>query len=373
MIKTKHTIIASVIIALFGLGYFLTKTDAPAKTDNEIAISPALNVTASQPLTIDIPLTLTANGSIAAWQEAIIGAEVGELRLKEVRVEVGETVRKGQVLALFADESVLADIAQRKASLEEAQASLSEAQLNASRAKQVSESGALSAQQISQYLTSEKTARARVALAKAQLDNQLLRQRHTRVIASDDGVISSRTATLGAVVASGQELFRLIRQHRLEWRGEVTASEMAQLQVGTMVNVKIPQVAEVEGKIRYLAPTLDPQSRNGLIYVDLPDANAKGIRAGMFAQGEFNLGNSPGLTVPQEALSLREGFSFVFRLSEQTNVQNKDQAKVTQVKVQLGRRAKDRYEILSGIKPDDRLVASGSAFLADGDVVRVVQ
>ena len=342
------------------------ETDQP----NRSALAhPALSVNVIKPQQLDMASSLTANGSIAAWQEAVIGAEVSDLRLKEVLVDVGESVRKGQVLAVFADDTVLADIAQHKALVAEAEASLSEASQNADRARKASGSSAFSAQQITQYLTGEKTAAARLASAKAQLDRQLLRQKHTRVLASDNGMISSRTATLGAVATPGQELFRLIRQHRLEWRAEVTAAEMAQLKPGLKVKVQIPHVGQIEGRIRFLGPTLDVQSRNGLVYVDLPDANRQGFRPGMFAQGEFLLGTSSALTIPQTALSLREGFSYVFRLGSETG----DQAPVTQIKVQLGRRTGDRFEILSGITPDDRLVASGAAFLADGDTVKVVQ
>lgn len=330
---------------------------------------PSLSVKVIKPEQLDIPSSLMANGSVAAWQEAIIGAEVSDLRLQEVLVDVGESVRKGQVLAVFADETVLTDIAQSRALVAEAEASLSEASQNADRARKAAGSSAFSAQQITQYLTGEKTAAARLASARAQLDSQLLRQKHTRVSASDHGMISSRTATLGAVATPGQELFRLIRQHRLEWRAEVTAAEMAQLRPGLQVQVQVPNVGRVEGRIRFLGPTLDEKSRNGLVYVDLPEASRQGFRPGMFAQGEFLLGTSTALTIPQTALSLREGFSYVFRLGSQ----NGDQAPVTQVKVQLGRRTGDRFEILSGISSDDRLVASGAAFLADGDTVKVVQ
>ncbi|SJM93552.1 efflux RND transporter periplasmic adaptor subunit [Crenothrix polyspora] len=344
-----------------------TETPAP-KAINPVS-RPALNVTAIQPVLRDIPLILPANGSIAAWQEAIVGAEVSDLRLKEVRVQVGDSVRKGQVLAVFADDSVLTDIAQDKATLAEAEANFTEARMNAGRAQQVASSGALSRQQIDQYLTGEKTAKAKTDAAKARLNSQLLRHRHTRVIASDDGIISSRSATLGAVATPGQELFRLLRQNRLEWRAEVTAAEMVRLKPGLTVSVVIPNVATVNGTVRSLAPTLDAQSRNGLIYVDLPNAAAHGLRAGMFAQGEFHLGSEPALTLPQQSLSLREGFSYVFKISKHST----DQAQVTQLKVQLGRRMGDYLEIISGIQPEDELVASGAAFLADGDSVRVVQ
>ncbi|MDP1772840.1 MAG: efflux RND transporter periplasmic adaptor subunit [Methylobacter sp.] len=368
MTKGKIGVLLAALSVLIGIGIIAGRSNHPA-ADTASASKPALSVTVIQPVMRDIPMTLTANGSITAWQEAIIGAEVSDLHLTEVNVQVGETVKKGQVLAVFSDESVLADVAQSRAALAEAEANLADARVNAERAKQVSASGALSSQQVNQYLTGEKTANAKVQSAKAQLDSQLLRLKYTRILASDDGVISSRSATLGAVAAKGQELFRMIRQNRLEWRGEVTAAEMAQLKPGIPVSVDVPNVGSINGKIRSLAPTLDVQSRNGLIYVDLPEAARHGLRAGMFARGEFEIGIKACLTVPQTALSLREGFSYVFKLGEQ----NGELAKVSQVKVQLGRRSGDSFEIISGLKPDDRLVASGASFLADGDTVRLVQ
>ena len=351
------------------LGAVLAGSQQTLKAAEQKTGNPALSVTAVQPTRQEVPLTVSANGSIAAWQEAIIGAEVSDLRLAEVRVQVGDTVKKDQILAVFADEAVLADVAQSRALLAEAEANLLDARLNAERAQQIANSGAISNQQVNQYLTSGKTAQAKVQSAKAQLDAQLLRLKYTKVLAVDDGVISARNATLGAVAAKGQELFRMIRQNRLEWRAELTAAEMAQLKPGLPVKVSIPNVGAINGTIRVLAPSLDTQSRNGLVYVDLPTATKQGFRAGMFAHGDFHVGVSSALTVPQTALSLREGFSYVFSLSETGD----GLAKVNMLKVQLGRRNGDSYEILSGLKPGDKLVADGSTFLSDGDSVRVIQ
>jgi RND family efflux transporter MFP subunit len=338
----------------------------PAKAQ---AGKPALNVQVVQAELMDLPLTLNANGSVAAWQEAIIGAEVGGLRLIEVKAQIGDKVKKGQLLAEFDQDRVKADVEQSRAALAEAEANLEEARLNAKRVGQVMDSGALSAQQVGQYLTGEKTAEARMRSAKAQLDQQLLRLRHARVLASDDGVISSRTATLGAVVNEGQELFRLIRQNRLEWRAEVTAAELRLLAAGVNVAVEVPDTGKVSGKLRMIGPTLNDQSRNALVYVDIPGASQGGFKPGMFAYGEFQLGKQAALTVPQTALSLREGFSYVFRLGEE----NGGQARVSQIKVELGRRFGDRVEIVKGITAADKLVATGASFLADGDSVRVVR
>lgn len=370
MIPKKAVRLIGSLLVVTGLGITLAVGNSKEQppTLAKTLSNPALSVSVIRPEFRDMPITLTANGSIAAWQEAVIGAEVGDLRLKAVNVQIGENVKKGQVLATFSDESVLADVAQSRGILAEAEANLAEARLNAERARNISVSGALSAQQVGQYVTGAKTAIAKVQSAKAQLDAQLLRLKYTKVLASDDGVISSRTATLGAVATRGQELFRLIRQNRLEWQGEVTAAEMTQLRPGVAVTVEVPNVGKVEGRVRSLAPTLDVKSRNGLVYVDTPNAARQGLRAGMFAHGEFHLGNSNALTIPLNALSLREGFSYVFRLTGQAE----DQARVVQVKVKLGRRTEDKLEILSGVGSDDTLVASGGAFLADGDIVRVV-
>jgi len=368
MTKGKIGVLFAALLLLIGIGVAIGRVSQPAPSTEAPAANPALSVSAIRPQTHDIPLSLTANGSIAAWQEAVIGAEIGDLRLSAVNVQIGEAVKKGQVLATFSDESVLADVAQARGVVAEAEANLAEARLNAERARKVSVSGALSAQQVDQYLTGAKTAEAKLQSAKAQLDAQLLRLKYTKVLASDDGVISARSATLGAVAAKGQELFRLIRQNRLEWRGELTAAEMTQLKPGNKVRVEVPNVGSIDGEVRFLAPTLDVQNRNGLVYVDLPHAAQTGLRAGMFARGEFELGSSTALTVPQEALSLRDGFSYVFLLTEQTE----DRARVKQVKVQLGRRNGDQVEILAGVAAEDRLVAGGASFLADGDSVRVV-
>lgn len=333
---------------------------APAKT--EAATKPALTVSTVKPATLSLPGRLVANGNIAAWQEAGIGAEVNGLRLSEVLVNVGDAVRRGQLLARFDDATVQADVAQAQAALQEAEANVAEAAANAARARTVQGTGSVSAQQIEQYLSAERTTQARLASARASLQAQQLRERHTRVSAPDDGVISARSASVGAVLGAGTELFRLIRQNRLEWRAEVTAAELPRIKPGQPVLLSPPGATQpVRGKVRVIAPTVDPQSRSALVYVDLPAGTA--ARAGMYASGEFEFGSTSALTVPQQAVVLRDGFAYVFRL--------RPDSRVAQQKVQTGRRVGDRVEITAGLTPDAVLVGSGAGFLNDGDLVRV--
>ncbi len=333
-----------------------------ANTAANTAAKPALSVTVVQAQSTPMALRLAANGSVAAWQEAVIGAESNGWRLAEVRVNVGDVVQRGQVLATFVAEMAQADLAQTRAALAEGEAMLAEAAANAQRARELQQSGALSAQQINQYLTAERTAQARLDAQRAALQVQQLRLRQTQVLAPDNGVVSSRSATVGAVVPAGMELFRLIRQGRLEWRAEVAAGELARIKPGLAVQVTPAGGAAVAGKVRMVAPTVDAATRNGLVYVDLPLPGT--AKAGMFARGEFDIGGNSAMTLPQSAVLLRDGFAYAFSVGADN--------KVAQVKLVVGRRAADRIEVVSGLAAGAKVVAAGGAFLADGDVVRVV-
>ncbi len=366
--------------------------DKPSAPAAAAATRPSLSVTLTQPLRGSMAQSVSAGGTIHAWQEAVVGAEGNGWRLAEVHVNVGDVVRRGQLLATFATDLPQAELAQSEALVAEAEASLAEAAANAQRARDLQPTGVLSAQAINQLLTLERTAQARLQAQRAMLKVQQLRLAQARVLAPDKGVISSRSATVGAVVTAGSELFRLIRQGRLEWRAEVAAVDIARLAAGQRVQVQPVGGAAQAGRVRMVAPTLDAQSRNGLVYVDLlgamparqlvaaPSAAGNGMpaagsggavagaagvaKAGMYARGDFLLGSTTALTLPQTAVLLRDGFNYVFTVGAAD--------RVTQTKVQVGRRVGDRIEITAGLGADTRVVASGAGFLSDGDTVRVV-
>jgi len=364
----KKTIVIAVValLVLAGIVFAVGSGKSDAKKKDETGPKPALAVTTVQPSQASLPIYLTANSTVTAWQEAIIGSESNGLKLTDVRVNVGDVVKRGQVLATFSVASVNADVAQARASLMEAEANAADAKNNAERARTLETTGALSTQQINQYLTTEQTAKAKAEAAKAVLAVQEVRLSQTQVLASDDGVISARSATVGAVVSAGTELFRLIRQGRLEWRAEVTSAELGRIKNGTTALITAANGTQVKGKVRMIAPTVDAQNRAALVYVDLAPtaADVAPVRAGMFATGQFDLGNSTAVTVPQQTIVIRDGFSYVFRMNPDN--------RVTQIKVQPGRRLADRIEIISGVPTDAVLVANGAGFLNDGDLVKVV-
>lgn len=422
------TLILLVLVAAAGVagGYAWSSRQAaeasPARTEvagatttsptGASGVTPALTITTVQAQRQAWPRTLGAQGSISAWQEAVIGPEVGGMRIEAVRANVGDVVRRGDVLATLVPTTLANDLASQQASLAEARAALAEAQANAARARKLQDTGAISSQQVNQYLTAEQTARARVSAVDARIRTDRLRLDQASLQSPDDGVISARLATPGAVAQAGQELFRLIRGGRLEWRADVPAADLGRIAQGMVAIVTLPDGTEVRGTTRVIAPTVDPMTRNGLVYVDLASADVAGAsapagavsgaaagaaagsaagsagaaaagsttaagaksttaaaaagqtpRAGMFARGRFELGQAEALTLPATAVAVRDGFAFVFRV-------NGDRVALT--RVTTGRRQGDRLEILDGLGGSEQVAASGVGFLADGDVVAVV-
>ncbi len=323
---------------------------------------PVLTVTVAEPKRETLAIALQANGNVSAWQEASVGAEVNGLRLATVNVNVGDAVKKGQVLATFTTDTARADSLQSQASVVQAEAGYLNAKADADRARSIQDSGALSASQIAQYFTQEKVAKAQWDAAKALRSATEIRFGNTTVKAPDDGLISARGATVGAVVGAGQELFRLIRQGRMEWRAEVTASEVGRIRVGQKAQVTLATGTELSGQVRAIAPSASEQTRNILVYVDLPRHND--LKAGTFARGVFAIGQSETLTAPTPAIVVRDGSNFVFVV----DAENKAAAR----KVQTGRRVGEQVEIVEGLKPGERVAVQGAGFLNDGDLVKVV-
>lgn len=370
--KKKVWFILAIVIVLLLVAFLLwksgssNKTAATEKPNNAETTEQkaALTVTVVQPEQQNWKQTFTANGNIAAWQEVVIGSELSGQRLTRVNVNVGDEVKRGQVLAEINSDTIRADLAAAKASYAEAQAVLADAVTNNKRIQQLRNTGAISAQELTQYQTSQATAQARLDASRAQIESNQLRLAQTQVISPDNGVISARTATVGSLAQTGQELFRLIRDHRLEWRAEVTTSDLYKLKQGMNARIFSPDPAQpaITGKVRIIAPVIDPQTRYGLVYVDLPATQA--VRMGMFVKGEFDLGEKPALTIPQTALLLRDGFAYVFIVGKNN--------RVAQQKVTVGRRLADRVEILD-LPANVKLVASGTGFLTDGDLVTVAK
>jgi RND family efflux transporter MFP subunit len=348
---------AMIVCAALGWGVFA----APAGAQDASSPPSALTVEIVRPEVRQWSETVSASGWLQPWQEAVISSEVSGLKTIDVRVDVGSTVKRGDLLAELDSASVLADISKQEAAIATAEANLEEANANVDRAHTLGTSGALSGQTITQYLIAQRTAQASLASEKAGLKSQQIKLQQTKIIAPDDGVISSRSATLGAVVSSGSEMFRLVRQARVEWQAEVPAQYLSSIKPGQTAKLSLSDGSQVNGTVRLISPTVVAQTGRSIVFVALPSQTAK---SGQFANGRIEISVAPAMVVPQTAIVQRDGSNYVFVMADASHVERH--------LVHVGRRQDDSAEVIDGVSADARVVKAGGAFLSDGSTVRVV-
>lgn len=356
----RTPLIAGVLAVAAAAAALGLRWGAQAASDQAAAAS-ALTVEVVSPEVRNWPDTEEASGPITAWQEVIVSPETGGLRIADLQVDVGAKVKRGQLLASLADDSLRTDLQKQEALLAQADASLEQAASNLQRAQMVGDSGGLSPQQLEEYRINEATARASMRSAKADVDSVRLKLRQSRIVAPDDGIVSSKSAVLGNVVNAGAEMFRLIRQGRLEWRPEVDARQLNAIHVGQLADVMLPSGQHVQGRIREIGPALSTDTGRATIYVSLPADSA--ARQGMFASGSIRFDARTATTLPQSAVVPRDGRSYVYVVDAKGRVSSRA--------VDTGRRSGDRIEILTAIDKRARIVASGGAFLAEDALVDI--
>jgi RND family efflux transporter MFP subunit len=156
-------------------------------------------------------------------------------------------------------------------------------------------------------------------------------------------------------------MLRLLRDGRIEWRGEAPETRLKHLAPGQGVSIIMADGTPFHGKIRVVSPTISANNRTALVYVDLP--NDERLRPGMYARGEIAIGTGPAYMVPLESVVSSDGYSYVFVLSEDNIVARR--------RIETGAIQEGSIEVTSGVNAGERIVNQGAGFLKDGDLVSV--
>jgi RND family efflux transporter MFP subunit len=350
-------------LAALAVGALSGCSDAASQQPTQAAITqakPSLTVGVAAVGTRPMARIILGTGSVAAWQPLIISAEIAGLRLVEVAVEEGDSVKQGQVLARFDDSILKAQAAQLDATALEAEANLANARDDFRRAQELKASRNIPEATYQQRETAARGAEARLAMIRAQSAEVKAKIAQTLIRAPTDGVISKRTALLGAVGSVGGELFRLIRDGRIELQALVPELDIDKLAPGQHARVIHGDVT-VTGRIRLVSPVVDAATRLGMAYVTLPPDS--GLKPGMFASAEIAVGAIDALSVPQEALVFPDGRPAAFAVGKDNRVALR--------LLETGVRQNGWVEIRAGLDSSDRIVVAGAGFLNDGDLVRV--
>jgi RND family efflux transporter MFP subunit len=332
-----------------------------AEPAEDAARQAVMTVTAAPLERVELTRTISMNGSVYAWQDVIISSEVGGYRVAEVFVDVGDRVRKGQRLVSLSTALLEAEVATKQATLKQREAELMNAESALERGRSLATTNLLSKADLDRLTSEQLASQSRLESARADLETSQLRLKFTNVVAPDEGVITSRTVTVGQIAQAGNEMLRLLRNGRIEWRGEAPETRIKDLAPGQDVSVTTADGTPFHGKIRVVSPTISANDRTAIIYVDLPADDR--LRPGMYAHGDIAIGTGPAYMVPLESVVSADGYSYVFVLTEDNIVARR--------RIETGAVHEASIEVVDGLEAGDRIVNKGAGFLKDGDRVSV--
>ena len=333
-------------VAFGGLGG-CSKTTAPDAKAAANSASHAVMVSYTTVAQATTPVQIMGTGTISAWQEVTVGAETGGLTAVALLVDEGQTVKQGQPL-LKMDDVLL------QAQLKQAQANFDQANKAFQRAQTLFTQGYLSAAGLDNAQASKLTTEAALQTAQTQLSLATVR-------APVSGIVTSRKAVLGQIVSSGAELFRIVRDGRIELNMQVVDSDLHTLQPGMAATVSSTSTGVVAGTVRVITPQVDPSTRLGIARVSVPWTS--GLRPGMFASGSIDAGMQTVALIPQNAVVYQENVPAVYLVG----ADNKAHLR----KITLGATAANKSIVVrDGLQVGDKIVTTGAGFLNDGDSVK---
>lgn len=350
---------------------------------------PAIVVTAAEDRAIVD--RVIATGTVQAVEDVYVTPLVEGLSIRSLAADVGDTVEANGTLATLNDDALLLQKSQTEASLAKAEAALAqikaqlaEAKANADeavrardRAQKLVKSGSQSQAAADQTMAAADAALARVnsaeqaiavseadiKVAQTQIDDIDLKLARTAVKSPVAGIISARTAKIGAIASGGAApLFTVIRDGAIELKADVSEDAILKLQPDQKAVVTLAGgAARLTGTIRLVEPTLDPQSRLGRVYIRFDEPGK--ARAGMFASAEIVVAERKGIVLPLSAITTAEG---------KTVARKVEDGVVKLVPVETGIQDGQVIEIVSGLVAGDEVVAKAGAYVRDGDRVNPV-
>ncbi len=355
---------ASTFALILGLGLAVAACGGGGEDKAEASGAPAASgqtVTVTSAAMTSLPRIITASGSVSAWEEVPVGAETGGLVATAVYADEGAYVRQGQPLVQLNDALLRAQLSQQQAGVQTAEANLARDEAALARAQELKERGFLSQASLDTALANQRASAANLESARAALSEIRTRLAQATLRAPVAGLIISRSVTRGQIVQAGTEMFRMVRDGRLELDAQVPETELALVRAGQTATISSDQVGQTTGRVRIVTPEVDAQSRLGIARIAL--SGSGGFRPGMFAKAEIDVGAQPTITVPTAAILYRENRAGVFILRTDNHVRFQE--------VTVQSRAADRTSI-TGVDVGAQVVVQGAGFLGDGDRVNVV-
>jgi RND family efflux transporter MFP subunit len=362
------------VLMIFGAGIVgiiivmavLSRMGGETAVHTEVSTAQAVSVITVS--TQNFTPAISLNGEARPVRDIQVTAPASGVRILEILVDEGDTVRQGQAMARLDTNLAQAQTRAAQASVAEAESAAVRARGEYQRAESIRDSGALSTEAIEQRRAAAIAADARLAAARAQLQETNARLGGGYVRAPASGLVIDRSAEVGRDV-QGQVLFRIAAGNQLEVAAQVAERDALALEEGAPAVFSLVDGSTVQGTLRRLPASIDSRTRTGEALFSLPQ-NSR-VRAGMYLRGEAQLPAREVIASPQSSILYEAGQAYVFVIQQgRREGQEEPIYTVNRVNVQLGARNGEMVEVVAGLEPNQRIVGSGAAFLQQGDDVR---
>ena len=336
----KTMSVAAAVIMTAGCG-----NNQGKQAEQTVAVVEELpSVAVQQVFVKEVPQVATYTSTIQPYvKNNIVPQTAG--RITKINVEVGDKVKKGQILAEI-----------DKVQLQQAQLQLHNAEVELGRLKALYEAGGLSKSDLDAI-------ELQYNVAKTQVQNLI---ENTTLLSPIDGVITARNYDAGDMYAMSAPIFTVEQIKPVKMLVAVSESDYSKVSKGDNVVIKAEAFPELsfDGKVERIYPTVDPSTRTFNVEVVIPN-NYSTLRPGMFVRATMKFGVNNSVVIPDVAVVKQQGSGerFVYVLNEDGTV--------TYQKVELGRRIGSEYEVLSGVQDGARVVTGGQIRLKDGVKVSV--
>jgi RND family efflux transporter MFP subunit len=339
--------------------------------NDETAASAAKEAAAVPKITVIVPgrqqvaRQISATGTIAARRDMPVGIAGQGGRVTSVRVDAGQWVNAGQVLATV-DRSVQSEVAaQQAAQIAAAKANADLAQNNYERALQLVDRGFVSKADLEAKRAARDAAVAQVRVAQAQLGQTRAQMGQLNVVAPTSGLVLDRSVEVGQIVGPGSgALFRIAQGGLMEVQAKLAEGTLAQVHVGTPATVTpVGSNTQISGAVWQVEPIIDPVNRQGIARVAVPYQQV--LRPGGFAEVSLMSGSADVPLLPQSAVLSDDKGNYVYIVGKDDRVERRN--------VKVGEVDDNGVTIMEGLTGQERVVASAGAFLNPGDKVRPVR
>lgn len=307
-------------------------------------------------------MELTLPGTLLPIQEALIFARTNGY-VKQWKVDIGEQVKQGQMLAEIETPEIDRELKQSLANQQQVKANMELARSTAERWKAVLKENAVSPQEVDEKVSALKARQADYAASQASVERLIQMKSFQRVTAPFAGTVTGRNVEIGQLISAGNPdpnrwMFKVAKMDTLKLYINVPQSHMRMIKTDLPVNVILKEFPQpFVGKVLRTAGALDPQSKTLLTEINVPNEKFE-LAAGMFVQAKFALNQTePNILLPANTLMIRQDGPQVAAVTNNT---------VQLRKVKLGRDLGTQIEILSGVEEKDMIVTNPTDAMRDG-------